>query len=413
MLDAKRLRALIEGGENSFVEFKEDAVDNKKLARELVALLNHRGGYILLGVSDAGELVGVTRPDNEERIMNVCADLITPTVQAAYYEVLCEEKRIAVIEIEAGHNKPYAVNEVANLDGRKTKIKLYFNRYGSTTREVTERDEIQRLFQASGKLHYETTPVAGAKLSDLDLTALVEYLQSYRRLEVSTLDEPALHRLMENLNLLARTDVEVRPTIAGLLLFGKNRVTRWLPQNGIDCVKVRGLDLSEGTDDVKFFERSVFTNLEDALAFIYRYNTQSFVIEGVRRVDFWDYPEKALRECLVNTIVHRDYTIAGSHIRVHIFENRIEVRSPGSIPNSLTLEKIRLGTIYHRNPVLMQFFYDAHLSERLGQGIPTIFREMKANGNPEPVLEDLGEELKVTLHKRTATKQEVTANERE
>jgi ATP-dependent DNA helicase RecG len=250
--------------------------------------------------------------------------------------------------------------------------------------------------------HYETTPVAGAKLSDLDPIALAEYLQNYRRLEISALDEPAQHRLLENLNLLARTEVEVRPTIAGLLLFGKNRVTRWLPQNGIDCVKIRGRDLSEGTEDVKFFERNVFVNLEDALAFIYRYNTQSFVIEGVRRVDFWDYPEKALRECLVNALVHRDYTITGSRVRVHVFEDRIEVRSPGRLPNSLTLEKIQLGTIYHRNPVLVQFLYDAHLAERLGQGIPMIFREMKANGNPEPVFEDLGEEIKVTLRKRAA-----------
>ncbi|MEK7727078.1 MAG: ATP-binding protein, partial [candidate division KSB1 bacterium] len=154
MLNPERLRELIAGGENSLVEFKEDAVENRKLARELVALLNHRGGYLLLGVNDKGEFVGLTRPDNEERIMNVCADLITPTVAATYYELTLAEKTIAVIEVEAGHNKPYAVSEVANLDGRKTKVKLYYNRYGSTTREVTDRDEIQRLFQASGKLHY-------------------------------------------------------------------------------------------------------------------------------------------------------------------------------------------------------------------------------------------------------------------
>lgn len=403
MLDQERLQTLIRGSENSFVEFEDEAVDNKKLAREIVALLNHRGGYLLLGVSDAGEILGLTRSDNEERIMNVCADLITPVVQVTYYEILCGEKRVAVIEVEAGHNKPYAVQENANLDGRKAKIKLYYNRYGSTTREVTDRDELQRLFQASGKLHFETTPVAGAKLSDLDFTALSEYLQNYRRLEVSAFDEAALHRLLENLNLLTRTDAEIRPSLAGLLMFGKNRVARWLPQNGLDCVKTHGHALEEGTDNVKFFERNVFLNLEDALAFIYRYNTQSFVVEGMRRIDFWDYPEKALRECLVNAIVHRDYTISGSHIRVHIFADRLEVRSPGRLPNSLTLEKIQVGTIYHRNPVLMQFFYDAHLSERLGQGIPTIIREMKANGNPEPRFEDLGDEIKVTLYKRTVS----------
>lgn len=409
MLDQERLQNLIRSGENSFVEFKDDAVDNKKLAREIVALLNHRGGYLLLGVSDAGDMIGLTRDDNEERVMNLCADLITPVVQVTYYEILCSEKRLAVIEIEAGHNKPYAVQESVTLDGRKAKIKLYYNRYGSTTREVTERDELQRLFQASGKLHYETSAVTGAKLHDLDLAALTEYLQTYRRIEAAALDAPALHRLMENLNLVTRTDMELRPSLAGLLLFGKNRVARWLPQNGIDCVKVRGREIGAGTEDVKFFERNAFINFEDALAFIYRYNTQSFVVEGMRRIDFWDYPEKALREALVNAIVHRDYTVSGSHVRVHVFEDRIEIRSPGGLPNSLTMEKIQVGTIYHRNPVLMQFFYDARLSERLGQGIPTIFREMKANNNPEPRFEDLADEIRVTLYKRITGNDQTSA----
>ncbi|MGH7450695.1 MAG: ATP-binding protein, partial [bacterium] len=346
--------------------------------------------------------IGITRSDNEERIMNLCADLITPPLALSYYELIVDEKRVGVIEIEAGHNKPYAIKETASLDGKKKKIQTYYLRYGSTSREISARDELQRLFQASGNIHYEIISVAGARVSDLDLTAFTEFMLNFRNLDVSQFDEPSLHRLLENLNLATQTESALQPTIAGLLLFGRNKVTRLLPQNGIDCVKIRGNDISDEIDDTKFFERHAFANLEDAMAFIHRYNTHSFVVESLRRVDSFDYPEKALRECLVNAIVHRDYIIAGSRIRVHLFENRIEIRSPGGIPNSLSLDKIKLGLTYHRNPMLMQFFYDARLSERLGRGIPAIFQQMKENGNPEPVINDFEEEFRITLYKKPA-----------
>jgi ATP-dependent DNA helicase RecG len=400
MLDKNRLLELIRNGENSFVEFKDEAAANEKLAQEITALANHRGGYLLLGVTDEKEIVGISRPDNEERIMNLCADFISPPLAVSYYEVAMDEKRVAVVEVDIGHNKPYAVKGTASVGGRKKKIQTYYLRYGSTSREISARDELQRLFQASSKIHYEIIPVAGAKVDDLDVSALTEFMRSFRNLDVSQFDKPSLHLLLENLSLAVRTDSGLQPTIAGLLLFGKNKVTRWLPQAGIDCVKIQGNAISDEIDDAKFFERQAFANIEDAMAFIHRYNTHSFVVEGLRRIDALDYPEKALRECLVNALVHRDYIIAGSRIRVHIFENRIEIRNPGGIPNSLSLEKIKLGLTYHRNPVLMQFFYDARLSERLGRGIPTIFQQMKENGNPEPILEDLENEFRVTLYKK-------------
>lgn len=252
MLDQARLRELIRNGENSFVEFKDDAVANDKFAREIVAFANFRGGYLFLGVNDAGNITGLSRSDNEERLMNLCTDLISPPLALSYYEMAVNEKKVAVIEIENGHNKPYAVRETISTDGKKKKIQTYYQRYGSTSREITTRDELQRLFQASANIQ------------------------------------------------------------------------------------------------------------------------------------------------------HRDYIIAGSRIRVNVFENRIEIRSPGGIPNSLSLEKIKLGLTYHRNPVLMQFFSDARLSERLGRGIPSIFRQMKDNGNPEPVLEDLENEFRLILYKKSA-----------
>ena len=400
MLNQNQIIQLIENGENSFVEFKLDSLDNKKLARELVAFANHRGGYLLLGVSDAGKINGLSRDDNEARIMNLCADLITPPLAVSYQEMSINNKKVAVVEIETGHNKPYAVNETAKIAERKKNISVYFQRYGSTTREIKNRDEIQRLFQASQNIHYEIISVAGAKTPDIDFHAVSEYMQNYRAIDLQEFDEQSTYRFLQNLSLLSETESTLRPTIAGMLLFGKNKVTKWLPQCGIDCVKIHGRDFSNDKEDIKFFDRNVFSNLEDTFSFINRYNTHSFTVKKVRRIDSFDYPEKAIREALVNAVVHRDYTITGSRIRVHVFDDRISIRSPGGVPNTLTIEKIKLGLIYHRNPVLMQFFYDAHLSERLGQGIPIIFKQMQVNGNPEPLLEDLEDEFCLTLYKK-------------
>jgi Predicted transcriptional regulator containing an HTH domain and an uncharacterized domain shared with the mammalian protein Schlafen len=302
MLHEQEVLKLIAGGENSYVEFKEDTVDNKKLAKEIIALSNHRGGYLLLGVDDAGKVSGIARNDNEERMVNICSDLIKPVINPAYYEMSIEGKRIGVVEIDNGCNKPYYMEDKA------AKTNRYYMRYGSTTREVKHRDELQRLFQASQNIHYEIIPASYAKPETLDEYEIKEYLKNNRS-GIELTEENKLN-LFQSLELITFADNQYRPTIAGLLLFGKDRVTKYLPQAEIMCVKVSGTHITDEKENLKFFERNVFDNFKDAVSFFYLYNRQSFVIEGVKRIDFYDYPEKAFREILANAIIHRDYTIA-------------------------------------------------------------------------------------------------------
>ena len=119
-----------------------------------------------------------------------------------------------------------------------------------------------------------------------------------------------------------------KPTIAGLLLFGKDRVSKYLPQAGIMCVKVKGAKITDDKEDHKFFEGNAFDNFRESVRFFNLYNKTSFVIEGSLRKNVYDYPEKAFRELLANALVHRDYTIAGSQISVWVYDNRIEIKSP-------------------------------------------------------------------------------------
>jgi ATP-dependent DNA helicase RecG len=395
MLNEQEILKLIANGENSYVEFKEDSVDSKVLAREIVALSNLKGGYIFLGIDDKGDITGLTRTDNEERTMNICSDLIRPIIDPVYYEIIVRKKRVGVIEVERGCNKPYYLKDAP------TKANRYYKRYGSTVREVKERDELQRLLQSSGNLHYELLPASYSKLKDLDDFEIREFIRANRpTLEVDKLSEKEITNLYLNLDLIREIVDDYQPTIAGLLLFGKGRVKRYLPQSGIMCVKVAGKEIVDEKENLKFFERNIFENYRDAVSFFYIYNAHAFEVTGIKRTDFFDYPESAFRELLANALIHRDYTIFGTDIGLWIFDDRIEIRSPGGLPNTLTLENMKLGLKYHRNPVLAQYFFEAGMVERAGQGIIKCERWLKENGNPPLEIIEDEYEVKVIMRKR-------------
>lgn len=399
MMGEIEILKLIENGENSYVEFKEDSVDNKKIAREIIALSNHKGGVIFFGVDDNGNIVGMTRRDNEERIMNICHDIVKPMIVPTYYEVMIGEVKVGVIEIENGYNKPYYIEEKVRLSEGGTKtVKLYYNRYGSTTREIEDRDELQRLFQASQNIHFEIIPASYAKLDDLDFDKIKEYLKTFRKKTIMTEENKIV--LLQNLELIVNIDNVLKPTIAGLLLFGKDKVSRYLPQAGIMCVKVKGNNITDDKENHNFFERNAFDNFNDSLSFFRLYNAASFKIKGAIRENYYDYPESAFRELIANAISHRDYTIAGSQIAVWIYNDRIEIKSPGRLPNTVTIEKMKVGIRYHRNQVIVQYFYDANIVERMGQGIPNVNSWLIENGNQELEIREEGDEVIVTMYKR-------------
>ena len=398
MLGEIEILKLIENGENSYVEFKEDTVDNKKIAKEIIGLSNQKGGVIFLGVDDNGNIVGMTRKDNEERIMNICHDIVKPRIVPTYYEVAIGEVKVGIVEIDNGCNKPYYMEEKVLSAGKAKIIKAYFNRYGSTTREVEERDELQRLFQASQNIHFEIIPASDAKMDNLDIDAIKEYLISFRNnTELTNKNKLAL---LQNLELAVKVDDFFKPTIAGLLLFGRNSVKKYLPQAGIMCARISGTKIIDKKEDVKFLTRNAFDNFDDATRFFHIYNKHSFVVEGMRRTDFFAYPDKAFRELLANAIIHRDYTIAGSEISVWIYDDRVEIRSPGGLPNSLDIEKVKFGAKYHRNPVLAQFFSYAGIVEMMGQGIPKVDEWLEENGNPELEIKEDEHEVVVTMYDR-------------
>ncbi|MCG8685698.1 MAG: putative DNA binding domain-containing protein [Desulfobacterales bacterium] len=379
----REIQYMITNGENSKVEFKEECAHNDSIAKEIIAFLNFKGGTMLFGVNDDRQVVGVRDENFEERIMNIFYHRIMPSVIPDYQEFIIDNKRVVVLTVEQGINKPY----YTKVNGKN----CYFLRYGSTSREAT-REELLRLFQASGNVHYEVSPVLNAAPRDLDFRNIEDYFSKYRAMNLNNFSQSEVETILINSEILSQSGENIHPTIAGMLLFAKNP-KKYLHGSGIRAIHIDGKDIADSVIDHKFFERDVFHNIESVLDYLkLRINAAVKIGHTARREAKVDYPFNVLRELIVNAVVHRDYTIIGANIAVIVFEDRIEIKSPGAIPNSLTIEKIKQGIMYHRNPVLVQFLYDAGYVERLGRGVRNSIEMMrKYNGKEIDIASDESE----------------------
>ncbi len=384
------LLELIRDGENSSVEFKLDTVENYKLAQEIVAFANFLGGTILLGVEDDGTIAGITRPNLEEWVIELCRVKIDPPI-IPYYEVhrdIETGKDVAVVRILPGPNKPYARWH----DNRRT----YFIRVGSSSREAS-REELERMFQESGRLRYGQKPVPGSSLDDLDFRRLKDYFGRLLGQDHPVdSDRSGWARLLTNLELAIETEVGVVATIDGILLFGREP-KRFLFQSGIRALAYAGTEPDYATradqdltgpitplldSDGKLLATGL---VEQALDFVNR-NTQpeARIVDG-RREDRPAYPPEVLREVIVNAIAHRDYSIAGADILLAIFADRLEVTSPGRLPNRATVESIKFGFRYARNQILVNVLRDYRYVDFRGMGIRfKVIPGMRAYNGTEP-----------------------------
>ena len=302
-LDPKDVLKLIESGESSKVEFKEDSVHNLRIAMELAAFANFKGGVILLGVSDEGHIKGLSREDNEERVMNIYSSLIEPRIIPEYETLLINGEKIALITVDIGREKPYAVLK----NGRRH----YYIRVGSTVRESNQR-ELMRMFQDSALLHFEVLPTS-AGFADLDRNLIIEHFKDYRNINLEMFEEGEFKRALINSAIM---DDQNRLTVAGCLLFARNPA-KFYAGAGMSFAAIDGNDAVDPLLEVKLLNGPVFECLEKLFSLIRTYNHSKVLDVGEHgsRIEVHEYPFKALREIIINAFIHRDYTIEGSQIR--------------------------------------------------------------------------------------------------
>jgi ATP-dependent DNA helicase RecG len=376
----KDLAALIAAGENSRVEFKSSSFHNDSLAKEVVAFANMKGGTIYIGVTDQGQLQRIDKA-TEERVVNICRNAIQPAIIPEITTLVVEGARILCVDIEQGKYKPYKV---------KNSNKFYI-RAGSVSIEPSN-EELIRLFQDGQQLHFEVSSIIPYQRKILDLLRFREYLEQYRNIEYS---EEGLLTLLYNLHCI---DEQQRVSVVGLLFFARDP-NRYLPQSGIDLNAFVGTDLCSDLLDYQSENGTVVQCIEHALAFIKRHIKIRALFRGEygQRIELPNYDLGIVRELVVNAFMHRDWSIFGQRIRMNLFHDRLEIFSPGKLPNTLNLTRALAGISYYRNPLIAQMLKDYTMADRLGRGLQKVVNYYQQNQlRPADFEADL-EYFKVTL----------------
>lgn len=397
---------LIRNGENSGVEFKRDDVHPDRLASEIAALANLEGGHILLGVEDDGAITGLTRgvAEAEQWVMNLCRQNLQPGL-IPYWEVLpWNGLQVGVITIPADSpDKPYKA--------RRGNAWVTFVRVGSTSREAT-REEEARLYQSANLVRYDIKPVPGTTAANLDRRRLENYFRQVLGRQIPPpADDEGFERLLLNVDLLIE-DRNIRSaTVGGLLLFGENP-NRFLPQAGITATAYPRQDKTYETVDEELIRGPIVSLLaprgrptesgaiDRAVDFVTRNMGRTARLEGGRRRLRPAYPVEAVREAIVNAVVHRDYTIAVTDIELSLYANRLEVISPGRLPNTVTVDKMREGYRAARNELMKEILRDYGYVEHRGMGVRNrIIQGMLTHNLTEPDLIEQEDRFIVRLWK--------------
>ena len=384
-MTVSELHEIISRGEDSKTQFKRQFNSIDALAAEIAAMLNSDGGQIIVGISDSGGITGIedVRKLNQW-ISNACSQKIDPPASVITENLRVDGKLVMVISVPLGTDKPYAVNKTA-----------FWVKVGADKRRAT-REELRRLMQASGGFYADEMPLAHTSLDDLDLFRFRYFYKQQYDQEIEHLDA-STERILSNLKLLKTSHL----TLAGLLLFGKEP-QRIRSQFMVKAVAFIGNSLG-GTEylDSEDMGLTLSEQFKNTMGFLNRnlrkrQNGQNFNFPGIMEI-----PKVALEEAVVNALVHRDYLI-NSSVRVFIFDNRVEIISPGKLPNTATIETIKVGMQMVRNPVLVSFVPKLELPYRgLGSGIPRMIEECRRVELPEPeLIEDkITETFKVVFHR--------------
>ncbi len=375
-------------GEDSCWEFKEiefagnvpRSPRRADLADELAAFANTDGGVILCGVTDSGDVQGMSREQMdalEHLLVEVCTDMITPPI------------RPVVLRRETEEGVPFLLVEVPQGHTQHDSPGGSYHRVGSSKRRMTS-DERLRLAQQREQarfLWFDKQPVEGTGFGSLD--------ESLWKPLLSTVGAADPESALERMGLLTSDENGItRATVAGVLLCCSSP-EEWLPNACIVATCYRGNDRASGQIDAQTITGPLNRQITEAVAFAVR-NMRVGAYKNPARTDLPQYSEAALFEAIVNAVVHRDYSIRGSRIRLSMFTNRLEIDSPGGLPNNLTIDSMdvrqstrneALASNFGRIPVGeiqgsgdRQFFM-----ERRGDGVPIILRETKALSGKLPV----------------------------
>ncbi|WP_387691447.1 RNA-binding domain-containing protein [Photorhabdus sp. RM71S] len=355
-METQELLAIIARDEDSRHQFKADVNNASSLGAEMVAFSNGTGGLILIGVNNGdGSRSGLTREDIgriNQVIANAATNNVCPPINPVTENIQLPDGLVIAVHIEQGISKPY-------MDTQG----YVWVKNGSDKRRVTAREELQRMFQEAALIHADETPVSGTSVADIDQ----EFFDSFFEGEYGErVEEQGVSRsqLLENMNLAKNGQLN----ICGTLLFASRPQIR-LPVFIVKAVAFPGVDIEDehyiDSQDINGKLSDVFQKVLGFVLANIRHiqNKQSFNSLGEPEI-----PRIVLEELISNALIHRDYFVSAP-VKVLVFADRIEIISPGHLPNNLTIENIKMGNSNIRNPILASFASKVLPYRGLGSGI--------------------------------------------
>jgi ATP-dependent DNA helicase RecG len=397
------LMRLVRGGEDTYLELKVKLSNSERIAQEIVALANTGGGIIVFGVNDQLRVEGIEDGENvQDELVRICREEIVPPLVPFIDRLAFDNgRRIVALDVN-GRRRPYRTR-----DGR------FFIRIGAEKREASP-EELSTLMDDSRPLRYESVPAIGATLADIDEAHLWSFMRGFEGGafdQASVRDYPTAEILDRHLMLATKNSDEVLPTVASLLLFGRDEsVARLLPRASLIATRFGG-----DTAQAPVIERvellgNLATIYESALRFISRYadlldarpaRTNGVATESAPVPARADYSRGAVSEGIANALTHRDLALREITTRLHIFDRAIEIANPrrsvGFAPSAL--KAIRYGMPERLNPQVAAIFTSEAYGLKLAPGgLPALLREARSFSNRLPEIVAFNDEFRLRLH---------------
>lgn len=369
--------------ETQSTEFKREFATDP-IREVMVAFANDYsetgGGVLIIGVDPSTRSIVGLPEDPEEtmrRITGLCRDgSIVPTIAPQIYPIDLQGKALVVVEVKRSDRRPHRANNICYI------------RIGPTTRKATPDEEFE-LVRRSGRFPFDMMPVREASYEDIDFIKFEqEYLPKRLSSETLALNRRSPVEWAEHLKFLVREGDRLIPTVAAILLFGKSP-QRFFPQASIDFIRFEGDDPSYPILDRKELTGTVDSLIKAGVEMVERYMVQGyrFSERSPVRKDIVEYPLRAVREVIANAVMHRDYETSRTNVSLKMFDDRIEILSPGGLFGIVTRENFGTGVNDYRNPTIAVSLNLLGLVEKAGTGIFLIRRQLRENGSLEPEFE--------------------------
>ena len=344
----------------------------------MVAFANDDGGLLVIGVSDTGKIIGVPRVSNKKKseIQDVASNC-DPSVEIRLEELNLNGKNLLLIQVPGGKDKPYSCKQG------------FFLRIGANSQKLS-RNKVHQFMVDLNKIRFdEKTCPDFDFVKDFDEAKLKAFLEK-QGLDTELDNE----KVLLNLGVAVKTGSRLEFNNAGVMLFAK-QPQNFVRQSYISCTRFHGTS-KVSIIDRKDFQGDLVSMVREAEAFAKKHTKIASKIVDFKRVDIEEYPYEAIREAIVNAVCHRSYFYDTTGVFVNLFDDRIEVSSPGGIPYGLKLSDV-LGRSYPRNYLLADLFKSIGWVEKLGTGIQRMKKLMKEHGLQEPQIESTKGFFQVTF----------------